>query len=114
MLKTKIDKARVFVTARFKSEGSVLRETVQAQGLGVATRCELESKEAPEKVAKVVRNAEAGCYVLQTIREPTPVERTFTLNGAAFDPENLKQPGTAGQGDRSGIQSDKKTGDVSP
>ena len=41
MLKTHIDKAKVFVTARFKNEGSVLRETVQAQGLGVETRCEI-------------------------------------------------------------------------
>jgi hypothetical protein len=91
MLRTKIDKARVHVTARFKSEGSVLRETVLAEGLGVETRCELESSEPSEKIAKVVRNAEAGCYVLQTIRKPTPVERSFTLNGTAFDPDEFTQ-----------------------
>ena len=34
MMKTKIDKAKVFVKARFKSEGSVLRETIEAAGLG--------------------------------------------------------------------------------
>jgi hypothetical protein len=89
MMKTKIDKAKVFVTARFKSEGSVLRETVQAVGLGFETRCELESGEAPEKVAAVVRNAEKGCYVMQTILQPTPVERRFALNGAAFDPDRF-------------------------
>ncbi len=87
MLKTDIDKAKVFVTARFKSEGSVLRETVQAEGLGFETRCELTSNEPANKVAKVVRNAENGCYVMQTILKPTPVERQFTLNGEAFDPE---------------------------
>jgi hypothetical protein len=43
MMKTKIDKAKVFVTARFRSKGSVLRETVQAVGLGFDTRCELPS-----------------------------------------------------------------------
>jgi hypothetical protein len=89
MLKTHIDKAKVFVTARFKSEGSVLRETVQAEGLGFETRCELTSKAPADKVAKVVRNAEAGCYVMQTILKPTPVERTFTLNGAVFDPDSF-------------------------
>ena len=57
MLKTHIDKAKVFVTAQFKSEGSVLRETVQAEGLGFETRCELASNEPADKVAKVVRNA---------------------------------------------------------
>ena len=90
MLKTHVDKAKVFVTARFKNEGSVLRETVQAEGLGVATRCEIISNEAPEKIAKVVRNAEAGCYVIQTIRRPTEVRSAYTLNGAAFDPAAFK------------------------
>ncbi len=89
MMKIQITKAKVFVKARFKSEGSVLRETVQAVGLGFETRCDLESNEPPEKVAAVVRNAENGCYVMQTILNPTPVERQFTLNGAAFDPEDF-------------------------
>jgi hypothetical protein len=87
MLKTHIDKAKVFVTARFKNEGSVLRETVQAEGLGFEARCELTSNEPPDKVAKVMRNAEKGCYVMQTILKPTPIERQFTLNGESFDPE---------------------------
>jgi len=86
MLKTHIDKAKVFVTARFKNEGSVLRETVQAEGLGVETRCEITSSEPVEKIAKVVRNAEAGCYVIQTIRNPTPVKSEYALNSAPLDP----------------------------
>ena len=89
MMKTQIAKAKVFVKARFKSEGSVLGETVQAVGLGFETRCELESSEPPEKVAAVVRNAENGCYVMQTILQPTPVERQFTLNGAGFNPDRF-------------------------
>jgi hypothetical protein len=92
MLKTHIEKAKVFVTARFKNEGSVLRETVQAEGLGVETRCEITSDAPPEKVAKVIRNAEAGCYVIQTIRRPTEVKSQYALNGAPFDPEALRKP----------------------
>lgn len=91
MMHTRIDKAKVFVVARFKSEGSVLRETIEALGLGFETRCELQSREAPDKVAAVVRNAEAGCYVMQTILKPTPVVRSFTLNGATFDPDSYKK-----------------------
>jgi hypothetical protein len=91
MLKTHIDKAKVFVTARFKNEGSVLRETVRAEGLGVETRCEITSTETPEKVAKVLRNAEAGCYVIQTIRRPTKVKSMYSLNGASFDPDSYKK-----------------------
>lgn len=92
MLKVHIDNAKVFVTARFKNEGSVLRETVQAEGLGVETRCEITSSEPPEKIAKVVRNAEAGCYVIQTIRNPTEVKSEYALNGAPFDPTAFKRP----------------------
>jgi hypothetical protein len=91
MLKTHIDKAKVFVTARFKNEGSVLRETVRVEGLGVETRCEITSTETPEKVAKVLRNAEAGCYVIQTIRRPTKVKSMYSLNGASFDPDSYKK-----------------------
>ena len=66
-----------------------MRETVEAEGLGFETRCELISDEPVDKVAKVVRNAENGCYVMQTILKPTPVERQFTLNGEVFDPESF-------------------------
>ena len=89
MLETHIEKARVLVTARFRNEGSVLRETVQARAMGVVTRCEITSREPAEKIAKVLRNAEAGCYVLQTIGNPTEVKSEYTVNGAAFEPESF-------------------------
>jgi organic hydroperoxide reductase OsmC/OhrA len=89
MMKTKIRKARVAVKGRFKSEGSVLAETVQARGVGFETRLELESDEPAAKVAAVVRNAENGCYVLQSILNPVPVERSFALNASAFDPYEI-------------------------
>ncbi len=54
------------------------------------TRCEIASGEAPEKLAKVIRNAEAGCYVIQTIRRPTEVKSSYTLNGENFDPGAYK------------------------
>jgi organic hydroperoxide reductase OsmC/OhrA len=90
MLETHIEKARVLVTARFRNEGSVLRETVQARAMGVVTHCDITSREPAEKIAKVLRNAEAGCYVLQTIRNPTEVKSEYTVNGAAFEPESFK------------------------
>ena len=42
------------------------------------TRLELESPDPPERVAKVVRNAERGCFVMQALLRPVPVVgRTF-------------------------------------
>ena len=86
MMKVEIRKARVKVTARFKNEGSVLRETIDTQGVGFETDLDVESDAPPERVAAVVRNSEKGCYVMQTILKPTPVETRVTLNGADFDP----------------------------
>ena len=42
MLKIKVDKVRMHVTARYKVEGSVLNDTVQAEVVGIETRLELE------------------------------------------------------------------------
>ncbi len=85
MMKVAIDKARVYVTARFRVEGSVLAQTVRASLDDVQTRLEVESKEAPERVAGVIRNAENGCFVMQSLRNPVPVASSTLLNGNAID-----------------------------
>jgi hypothetical protein len=72
MMKVAIDKARVYVTARFKVEGSVLAQTVRASLDDVQTRLEVESKDTPDRVAGVVRNAENGCFVMQALLNPVP------------------------------------------
>jgi hypothetical protein len=82
MLKMKVGKARMHVTARYKVEGSVLNDTVEAEVVGVETRLELESPEPPDKVARLVRNAEKGCFVMQGLLKPVPVAATTLLNGA--------------------------------
>jgi organic hydroperoxide reductase OsmC/OhrA len=35
----------------------------------------------PERVAKVVRNAERGCFVMQALQNPVPVTGRTVLNG---------------------------------
>jgi hypothetical protein len=92
MMKVAIDKARVYVTARFKVEGSVLAQTVRASLDDVQTCLEVESKEAPERVAGVVRNAENGCFVMQALLNPVPVSSTVQLNGAGMDLQAFPPP----------------------
>jgi organic hydroperoxide reductase OsmC/OhrA len=82
MLKLKVDRTRMHVTARYKVEGSVLNDTVQAQMIAVETRLELESAESAEKIARLVRNAERGCFVMQGLLNPVSVTGTTVLNGA--------------------------------
>jgi hypothetical protein len=85
MMRVKINKARVHVTGHFHAEGSVLGQTVEGRCDGFETRVEVESGEAPERVAGVLRNAENGCFIMQTIRYPAPVHTAVVLNGQPFD-----------------------------
>ena len=81
MLKMNVEKARMHVTARYRVEGSVLNDTVQAEMVGVETRLELASPEPPEKIARLVRNAERGCFVMQGLLRPVAITSTTLLNG---------------------------------
>ena len=95
MMKVAIDKARVYVTAHFRVEGSVLAQTVRASLDDVKTRLEVESKEAPERIAGVMRNAENGCFVMQSLLNPVAVSSSMTLNGSALDLQAHPPPAVA-------------------
>ena len=82
MMKINVDKARVFVRMRNKTEGSVLQGTVEATCLGFETRLELDSGESRERIRELLRNAEHGCFTLQALARPVEVTRQVVLNGA--------------------------------
>jgi OsmC-like protein len=81
MLKLTVTNLRMRVTARYRVDGSVLNDTVQARMLGADTMLEIESPDPPDLVARVVRNAERGCFVLQALQHPVPITPTTTHNG---------------------------------
>lgn len=85
MMKVSFTKARVHVTAHFRLEGSVLGQTVDGACEGFETRLEVESDESPERLAGLIRNAENGCFIMQTIRHPVPVRTAVAINGVDFD-----------------------------
>lgn len=82
MLKVSVGRMRMRVRTSFRVTGSVLQDTVQGEMVGAETVLELESSDAPERVAKVVRNAERGCFVMQALLRPVPVSGSTLLNGA--------------------------------
>jgi hypothetical protein len=86
MLKVQITHAKVTVGGQYVTEGSVLAGTIQATVPKITSRLEVESPDDPEKVAKVLRAAENGCYAMQAVRNPTPLELTTLVNGQPFDP----------------------------
>lgn len=83
-MKLKVDKARVKVKSTFWGEGSVRAETVRTECSGVETCLEIDSPEDPALIAKLARVAEAGCYVIQSLRNPIPVSLRVSLNDQAL------------------------------
>jgi hypothetical protein len=82
MLKVTVNGMRMRVTARYGVEGSVLNDTIQGRMLGAETTLEIDSPDPPAQVARVVRNAERGCFVMQALLQPVPVTGRTVLNGA--------------------------------
>jgi hypothetical protein len=81
MLKITVTKMTMRVRADFRVTGSVLNDTIAGAMVGAATTLELESPDPPERVAKVVRNAERGCFVMQALLQPVAVQAQTRLNG---------------------------------
>jgi hypothetical protein len=84
MLKVTVTTMRMRVRASYRVTGSVLNDTIEGEMLGADTVLELESPAPPERVAKVVRNAERGCFVMQALLKPVPINGTTLLNGRAL------------------------------
>lgn len=85
MLKVTLRDPKVTVRSGFRTDGSVLQGTVRAGTVGFEVSFEVESDDPPEKVAACIRAAEAGCFVMQAVLNPTEVTRKVTLNGAELD-----------------------------
>ena len=81
MLKVKIDGMRVKVRGRYRVDGSVLNDTIDAAMQGAEIDVEMESTDTPDRVARVLRNAERGCFVMQALLRPVPVTTRARLNG---------------------------------
>jgi hypothetical protein len=84
MLKVTVTGMRMRVRARYRVTGSVLNDTVMAAMVGAETTLELDSPDPPAPVAKVVRNAEHGCFVMQALLQPVPVTSQTVLNGVSL------------------------------
>jgi hypothetical protein len=81
MLKVTVTRMTMRVRTNFRVSGAVLNDTIDAEMLGAETTLELESPDPPERVAKVIRNAERGCFVMQALLRPVPVSGHSLLNG---------------------------------
>lgn len=92
MLRLQIQKARARVKTTFWGGGSVRAATIHTSCTGVETVLEIESEEEPSKIAQLARLAEMGCYVIQTLRNPTPVSCRVMLNGQNLTADAPQEP----------------------
>ncbi len=86
-MKVTLREQKVTVRSGFRTDGSVLKGTVKASTVGFEIEFDVESDDPPERVAACIRAAEAGCFVMQAIVQPTVVTRTVRLNGQEIDIE---------------------------
>ncbi len=85
MMKVNLRDPKITVRSGFRTDGSVLRGTVKASTVDFEVEFDVESDDPPDRVAACIQAAENGCFVMQTIVEPTEVKRTVRLNGEALD-----------------------------
>jgi hypothetical protein len=85
MLKVEITSARVRTRGGFVTTGSAIAGTIEGGCTGIHMEVDVESPAHPDAVAHVIRQAEAGCYAMKALREPTDVAVTMRLNGSAVE-----------------------------
>ena len=81
MLKLQVQSVKARVRGRYFGSGSIKAETIETGCEGIDTELWIESDEEPEKIAKLVRVSETGCFVIQSLRKPTEVKLAAHLNG---------------------------------
>lgn len=78
-------KVKITIDGEYFSEGSILRGDHRGGAESIGVRVDVESDQPADVIANIVREAEAGCFTLGAIRNPTPVTIAATLNGASVD-----------------------------
>lgn len=82
MMRLSVSAARVNLGVTWRSTGSVVAGTVAAECVAADLKVEIESHEAPAALTKLVRNAERGCYVMQTVALANSVRVHAVINGS--------------------------------
>src|SRR5262249_3522374 len=83
--KVSVTRMRMHVKASFRVTGSVLNDSIEGEMQSAETTLELESPDPPDRVARVVRNAERGCFVFQALLRPVPGAGRTLVNQAPLE-----------------------------
>ena len=75
------------ITARYSREGSVIAGDARTSCDSIKTELLLDGDEPAERIAQLIKMAEATCFTLAALRNPAPVALEATVNGQPFDLE---------------------------
>jgi hypothetical protein len=78
------------ITARYSREGSVIAGNAHTRCDSINTELSLDCDEPPDRVAQLIRMAEATCFTLAALRNAAPVALEAAVNGQPFDPERAR------------------------
>ena len=84
-LKVSYSNPRVRVIAQYAREGAILAGTIRSWCESIRTELQLDSDEPRDRIAQLIRMAEASCFTLGTVRSSTPAELIVTVNGEPFE-----------------------------
>ena len=85
MMKMSVSNVRVKVSAQYHRAGSVLAGTAKAGCDSIRTELRLDTEEPSDRIADLIRMAEASCYTIGALREPTPCELVALVNDKPFE-----------------------------
>jgi hypothetical protein len=80
---------RIKITAKYSREGSVIAGNAHTRCDSINTELSLDSDETPDRVAQLIKMAEATCFTLAALRNSAPVALEAAVNGQPFDPEKV-------------------------
>lgn len=81
MLKLQLQDVRLDQLSRFFRQGSVLGGTINSGSLGFEVQVNVDSPEAPQRIAELIRVARESCYTHGSLTGLVTINTEVTLNG---------------------------------
>lgn len=81
-------KVKITIDGEYFSEGSILRGDRKAGAESILINISVEGDYSSELISQMVAEAEAGCFTLNALRNPSPVTVSATLNGSLVESEH--------------------------
>ena len=80
-LKIQPRNVQIRVTGQWSRSGSIIKGDAACSCDGISTEISLDCDEPLERVAELIRMAEASCFTMASLRNPVECSLSATVNG---------------------------------